>query len=487
VADFEKAGAISIKATIILSDLHAGAEESLLSVIGDDGTVDPRSKSNTTTRFADAIRTTLTALSGADAHDLVILGDALDLSLAPPQVAAGVFGGFMAALPPQMLGGQMSFLPGNHDHALWTAQRYATGPGSPVEADHWAHVTPAFAAQATRTGSATLNALMPPGSATVVTYYPNQGLGPVTVGKERRAVMLHHGHFIESAYKLMTRLCATLSGEPAPAMTAETLETVNGSWIDFAWSSFGDTGPLGRQIARAEEMLVTGGGAHVMQDRMAAALARMLQSSLPLPHAAQVSETLLQLARGLVDSFVGSYSEMERFSYTAFLSRASTQGLCAYIDQVVADQMRRELDSAPDDMRLSFIFGHTHKPFADALVTESFARPVTVYNTGGWVLDTELMSSVEGAALAFVDAQMNTALLTLYSLGGDGLLQKPAVSSADPVADADNPMLSALHDAVTSADTEWDAFRDAVQADLAAKQAMYLRRARDGETRGGAA
>lgn len=443
--------------------------------------------SRTTTCFGDAMQATLTALSGTDAHDLVILGDALDLSLAPPQVVAGVFKGFMATLPPQMLGGQMSFVPGNHDHALWTAQRFADGPGSPVGADHWAHVTPAFAAQATRTGSATLNALMPPGSTPVVTYYPNQGLGPVETATERRVVMLHHGHFIESAYRLMTRLCATLSGQPAPAMTAETLETVNGSWIDFAWSTFGDTGPLGRQIARAEEMLVTGGGARVMQDRMAAGLARMLQSSLPLPHAAQVSETLLQLARGLVDSFIGSYSEMERFSYTAFLSRASRQGLCAYMDRVVADQMRRELDGAPEDIRLSFIFGHTHKPFADALVIESFKRPVSVYNTGGWVLDTELMSSVEGAALAFIDAQMNTALLTLYSLGGDGLLQKAAVSSADPVADADNPMLAALQDAVATADGEWSAFRNAVQADLAAKQAMYLRRAGDGASRGGAA
>ena len=480
-------GAISIRATIILSDLHAGAEESLLSVLGPDGRVDPQGISRTTTCFADAMQATLTALSGSDAHDLVILGDALDLSLAPPQVAAAVFQGFMARLPQQMLGGQISFVPGNHDHALWTAQRYAAGPGSPVEADHWAHVTPAFAAHTTRTGSATLNALMPPGSAPVMTYYPNQGLGPVEVAGERRAVMLNHGHFIESAYKLMTRLCATLSGQPAPAMTAETLETVNGSWIDFAWSRFGDAGPLGTQIARTEERLVSGGSAHRVQDRMAAALASMLQSSLPLPRSAQVSDTLQQLARGLVDSFVGSYSGMERFSYTAFLSDASRQGLCAYIDQVVADQMRRELDGAPGDMRLTFIFGHTHKPFADQIVADRFRRPVTVYNTGGWVLDTELMSSVEGAALAFVDAQMNTALLTLYSLGGDGLVQKPAVSSADPVNDAGNPMVQALQAAVAAADAEWSAFRDAVRADLEDKQAMYLRLAGDGTARGGAA
>lgn len=434
------------------------------------------------------MRATLTALSGDDAHDLVILGDALDLSLAPPQVAAGVFKGFMDALPPQMLGGQMSFVPGNHDHALWTAQRFASGPGSPVQADHWAHVTPAFSEHATRTGSATLNALMPSGVAPVVTYYPNQGLlGAAETAQERRAVVLHHGHFIESAYKMMTRLCSTLSGQPAPAMTAETLETVNGTWIDFAWSTFGDTGPLGRQIALTEEMLVTGGGAHVVQDRMAAALARMLQSSLPLPHAAPVSDTLLELSRGLVDSFVGSYSEMERFSYTAFLSRASIQGLCDYIDHVVAGQMRHELDMEPGAARLTFIFGHTHKPFADALVTESFARPVTVYNTGGWVLDTALLSTMEGAALAFVDERMNTALLRLYSLDGDGLLTNAAVSSADPVADADNPMLQALQDAVSSADSEWTAFRKAVCGDLEAKQAMYLRHAGNGAKRGGAA
>jgi UDP-2,3-diacylglucosamine pyrophosphatase LpxH len=479
--------AISLRTTIILSDLHAGAEESLLSVLGEDDTVDPIAVSRTTTAFGTAMRATLSALSGEDAHHLVILGDALDLSLAPPQVAAGVFRGFMAALPPQMLGGRMSFVPGNHDHALWTAQRFADGPGAPDEAGHWAHVTPAFAAPETRTGSATLNALMPAGHAQVKSYYPNLGLGPVTTATERRAVMLHHGHFIETAYSLMTRFCATLSGVPAPAMTADRLETVNGSWIDFAWSTFGDTGPLGREIARAEQGLVTGGGARLVQDRMAAALARGLQASLPLPRSAQVSDTLQQLARGLVDSFVGSYSEMERFSYTAFLSRASQQGLHAYIDEVVADQMLRELDGAPGDTRLTFIFGHTHKPFADQIVTDGFRRPVTVYNTGGWVLDTALLSTVEGAAVAFVDAQMNTALLTLYSLGGDGILLAPAVSSADPVADADNPMRTALQAAVASADAEWSAFREAVRADLETRQAMYLRRAGDGTAKGGVA
>jgi len=484
---FREDSHIPTRATIILSDLHAGAEESLLSVPGPDGRVDPTMTSRTTAAFGDALQATLASLSGSDPHDLVLLGDMLDLSLAPPHVAAGVFQGFVANLPRQVLSGRMSFVPGNHDHALWTAQRFADGPGSPARPGHWAHVTPAFAGHAGQTGSATLNALMPSGVPPVLSYYPNQGLGPVSDGAGRRAVVLHHGHFIESAYKLMTRLSATLSGEPAPAMTAETLETVNGSWIDFAWSRFGDAGPLGTQIARTEERLVSGGSAHRVQDRMAAALASMLQSSLPLPRSAQVSDTLQQLARGLVDSFVGSYSGMERFSYTAFLSDASRQGLCAYIDQVVADQMRRELDGAPGDMRLTFIFGHTHKPFADQIVADRFRRPVTVYNTGGWVLDTELMSSVEGAALAFVDAQMNTALLTLYSLGGDGLVQKPAVSSADPVNDAGNPMVQALQAAVAAADAEWSAFRDAVRADLEDKQAMYLRLAGDGTARGGAA
>ncbi len=480
-------GNVSVRTTIILSDLHAGADESLLSVLGSDGRVDPNVHSKTTTAFADAMATTLAELSGSDAHDLVILGDALDLSLASPDVASGVFQGFMSRLPPQMLAGRMSFVPGNHDHALWTAQRFADGPGSPTETDHWAHVTPAFGNRATRTGSATLNALMPPGGAPVVTYYPNLGLGPVTDTGEERAVVLHHGHFIESAYRLMTRLLGVLSDQAAPPLTADMLETVNATWIDFAWSGFGDTGPLGTQVALAEERLVTSGGAHMVQDRLAAALARMLQSSLPLPREARVSDTLMEVARGLVDSFVGSYSEMERFSYTAFLSHASRRGLCDYIDHVVVRQMQQDLGNDGKETRLTFIFGHTHKPFADQIVAENFERPVSVYNTGGWVLDTALLSTVEGAALAFVDERMNTALLTLYALDGDGVLQKAAVSSADPVADEDNPMLEALQDAVTAADHEWDAFRLAVRDDLEAKQAMYLSRTEDGAVRAGTA
>lgn len=424
---------------------------------------------------------TLAALPGqtADdgAHDLVLLGDTLDLSLGQPATAAQVFGGWLSCLPRQMLGGRITFVPGNHDHALWTAQRHAHAAGDPTDPARWAHVTPAFADRASLGGSAMLNALMPPGAGPALTLYPNLGLGPVTVQGEHRAVMLHHGHFIEAAYKLMTGLLTALSGQPAPPMTAASLETVNGSWIDFAWSTLGDTGPLGRQVALAEGMLVTGGGAHAIQDRMAAVLARMLKSSLPLPHEARLTDTMLDLSRGLVDSFAGAYSEQERFSYTDYLSRASQAGLLDYLDHVVAGQMARELGGDPSQTRLSFIFGHTHKPFADQVIADAFARPVPVYNTGGWVLDTALLSSVEGAAVAFVDAQMNTALLTAYGLDGDGVVQKAAVSSADPVADADNPMLQALGNAVAQADPEWGAFRDAVSGDLDAKQQMYLHRA----------
>lgn len=478
---------MAARATIILSDLHAGADESLLSVLGIDGHVDPDAISGTTAAFAQAMDATITALSGTQAHDLVILGDALDLSLSQPHVASAVFRGFMAHLPTQMLSGSISFVPGNHDHALWTAQRFAEGRGSPADPAHWAHVTPAFADRATLSGSATLNALMPEGSAPVVTYYPDQGIGPVTGDTDHRCVVLHHGHFIESAYRFMTRFLTVLSGRAAPPMTAETLESVNATWIDFVWSRFGDTGPLGKQIALSEELLLTGGGAHQVQDRLAGALARMLQASLPLPREARVSDTLMQVSRGLVDSFIGSYSQMERFSYADVLSRASQQGLCDYIDHVVAGRMQDELNADPRDMRLTFIFGHTHKPFADRIIAERFARPVTVYNTGGWVLDTAMMSSVEGAAIAFVDEHMNTALLTLYDLDGDGILQAASVSSADPVADKDNPMLGALRGAVDAAGHEWDAFLESVRSDLKAKQAMYLQRAVTGEKREGAA
>jgi len=123
-----------------MSDLHAGAETSLISNIVrlGNGTfeIDRHNPSPTTEALSAALRPTLEDLGQGhdEPADLVLLGDVLDLSLSPPDRSAQVFETLARSLfmgsgrenKPTHLSRQVFFIPGNHDHSLWTALRYQT-------------------------------------------------------------------------------------------------------------------------------------------------------------------------------------------------------------------------------------------------------------------------------------------------------------------------------------------------------------------------
>lgn len=435
--------------------------------------------------FATAMGKTLRGM-GADRPALVLLGDALDLSLASPPDSAAVLTGFLTALQAEAGIGPVRFVPGNHDHMLWTAARFGTGtrPGAaPQQTRFWQHATPAFAAPAALGTSALLDSLLATAGmeGTAATSYPNLGLDAGTCVPDAPLAVLHHGHFVEDTYRMMSRLLAALSGRPAPPMTVEGLEAANGSWIDFGWSMLGDAGRLGDEVSLAERLLETGGGARAFEAHLAGMVAQALRQALPLPYSASVATGIDYLASGLVDSFVGAWSQLERFSYNSCLTEASRAGLATYLAEAVRAQLVAELGHAGGGAgrgdwpgQLTFVFGHTHKPFADRLPVTGFARPVTVYNSGGWVADTSQLSTVEGAGVVFLDEALNGALLRLYAMPDGRTVAPPQAITADPRPEADNPLLGRLAAGVAGAQTEWAAFTAAVGEALQGRQAMYL-------------
>lgn len=463
--------------------MHAGARESVLTVL-DTQTFEPipHQVSVATQAFGKALNATLSTLALDAKPDLVLLGDALDFSLSNPAISAEILAGFLGS------GGMdvaqnfqnIQFLPGNHDHSLWTAERYGATTGDnpdPTHPSYWAHTSPAFE-PAEKLGTTTaLNHLLKGigYNKEVATYYPNMGLLPQSKTQDPpRATVLHHGHFIESAYRMMTDLLATLTGTPVPEMTVENLETINGSWIDFAWSTIGDNGALGAQVSISEQILLTGGAAHALQDHLASLLATEARRLLPIPRSDEMDNYLKMTTRAAVDQLIGAYSQVERYNYTEPLSAASQKGLAAYIGEAVVTQMRQELKACELPEDLTFIFGHTHKPFADRIVVDGWKRPVSIYNTGGWVLDTALRSTVEGAGICFVDDAGNTAMIELYMMGQSGDITSARVISSDPNPDDKNPLFIALHKAVDANAAAWDDFTRMVELDITIKQDMYL-------------
>lgn len=464
--------------TVVLSDFHAGAAESLLTVLDADDRPDPSRVSPTTAAFAAAFVPTMKALTAVHGKaDLVLLGDVLDLSLGRPDQAAQIFSGFLRELGAGDLFASIAFVPGNHDHVLWTAERYgataggAKGPGDP---QFWAHSSPAFAPPQTMGTTTVLNAILAAGGVTqkVGTYYPNMGLQPQAGGQ--RLAVLHHGHFIESVYTAMSSLLAAMRDKSVPPMTAERIEKENGSWIDFVWSTLGDGGRVGTEVTLAEEMMVTGGASHVLQDRVASMLMRQVQGGLGLPVTGLAETWLQRICRGAVDKMLGSYADMERFDYETYLSPTSVAGLLTYLTQVVARQLAEEVPGHGPGDHLTFVFGHTHKAFADALVVPGFTAPVSVYNSGGWVLDTADLSTVEGAGIVLLDGALNSAMLQVYGLTEGAVVLPARVISSDPQPDATNPLFQAVQKAVTAQAELWTAFSTTVAAELKRKQDFYM-------------
>jgi hypothetical protein len=74
---------------------------------------------------------------------------------------------------------------------------------------------------------------------------------------------------------------------------------------------------------------------------------------------------------------------------------------------------------------LTFVFGHTHKPFSTlepvrvglSGTIEEADMSVKIYNLGGWVVDTVAPNPLHGAAAFLLDDDLNAAYLPLYQEG----------------------------------------------------------------------
>lgn len=468
-----------------MSDFHAGATNSLLTELTEDYSPRTGAISEAASTFADALNQTLANFPKGSRFDLILLGDMLDFSLARPDVSSNVLACFLDKLDFVKKADRAVYVPGNHDHALWTAERFGALAGhgtDPGSAEFWSHITPMAGSEAYLGHSTIMGAVLAQAGfgGQALTAYPNYVMGNSSLSGTEKMIAFHHGHFIEDAYRAMTNLLATLSGEPTPPLTVEILEGQNGAWIDFAWSTLGDLGTIGTDGALAQRFLETGGAAHAFQSYLARLMAQAVKSRLPMPSFDLMDKAIDYGAAGLVDYTVGAFSQLERFSYQEVLSRASIAGLKGYIGGPLRQQMIGDFGKEALPRDLSFVFGHTHKPFTDQIVVDEFKRPVTVYNSGGWVMDTALMHTVEGASIVVIDEDLHTAALQLYRMTGASVTP-PEVQSADPIPDADNLMFTTLDKARAGASRAWETFTRSVDRTLAQRQDMYLANGRTAE------
>lgn len=411
---------------VILSDLHFGATNSVLTALCPDGAGGWRADPARPTPLLEGLVAGLGQLGAAQQQrpTLILAGDVLDLALSPDQVASAAFEHFvdLAFSPPgRMFAPTVYYLPGNHDHHLWETAREAQyvaalrANGEEPPRPPW-HVTRlVMARQPPAVTTELLSALIQrrPGCSdvTVQVAYPNLAL--TSAGSER-CLVVSHGHFTESIYTLMSRLKDILFPDqavPGPRSVA-TLEEENFAWIDFFWSTLGRSGQVGADLSVVYADLTDAPALDVL----AANLIGGLLARGNGPEWLHPVEGFL--LKALFKREVNRVSRSERGNPDQTLSPAGRDGLRSYLAGPVLAQLRDELGPLPPEV--GFVWGHTHKPYAEAFPVEGYRAPVSVYNTGGWVVDTAVAATAQGGSAVLVDDDLNCASVSVYRQTASG-------------------------------------------------------------------
>lgn len=417
---------------VCLSDLHFGAENSILSnLVSGDVIVDTANASPVLDALVAGLATLIGANENKDTKPTLILnGDILELALASDNVALMVFELFLDRIFPAngeaLFDETILYQPGNHDHHLWETARelqYANllheiGPEKPLPIP-W-HATKLYFQEDKRAVySELLQELArrrPHRSKIKVRVsYPNMG---IRSEDGQTSIVFHHGHFVESIYQLMSSLkTAIFPDRPLPIEVWD-LEAENFAWIDFFWSTLGRSGDVGEDVGLIYDMLQSDAAI----EQLAGNLAASITSRTTKKGVLACSRWLIRPALDKVLKVIATrVAASERKAPTFALSPGAQAGLVAYLSGPLIKQLAAESPQRDGTLprQVKFVFGHTHKPFMDARTIPGLANPVRVFNTGGWVVDTLQVEPLHGANVVLIDEHGEVACVRLYNQAAD--------------------------------------------------------------------
>ncbi|MGH9114770.1 MAG: hypothetical protein ACRDWW_02975, partial [Acidimicrobiales bacterium] len=428
---------------VVLSDLHFGATNSLLTtLVADPG--EPggcRADPATPAPLLEALLGGLAVLvEGQETPPTLILaGDVLDLALSPEEVAATCFGTFVDLAfgsTRQLFAPVVYYLPGNHDHHVWEGTRETVYAhhirGLPLaepipSPSHTTDLRPGHLVRSESNLVSTLIRRRPECSGIEVGVgYPNLAL---VSASGHRAQVVSHGHYTEPIYTLMSRLRAILFPAQADAgeMTSvETLERENFAWIDFLWSTLGRSGDVGIDVAQVYADLQSASNLDVLADRMTTVLASR-------PHNAPWVRGVERVVFGAaLRREVRHVARAERATPGVVLTDKGRAGVRSYLQGAVRQQVAEQLGTVPAEV--GFVFGHTHKPFLEAWDLDGYTGSVQIANSGGWVVDTSAAAVCQGGAAVLIDDDFDAAVVQFYRQAPGGVL--PVQVLAPPSGDA---------------------------------------------------
>lgn len=430
---------------VCLSDLHFGEDRSLFSNMESGGQVDYSRPSRFMTEFVDCLKTILPQKKRGEKRTLILNGDALELAFCEMNLGGALFRQFMSLL---MYGKNpiftdFIFIPGNHDHHLWELARenqylkylkrkhrkervnYLAPQRKQQDLPRPWHTTEIFLELEKNPISASfLSEITEPfrNGRSITVAYPNLAL----LNRDKsKCVVFHHGHFTESVYWSISSLKKNLFDYPLPSDVWE-LEEENYALIDFLWSALGRSGEAGHGLETIYTKLLKPETLHAVTSKIGNMIAD--SSSNPLVD----GFNYLNGIETILNNIIRDYWYSERSSLDCVISESGMECLSRYLDtplrRHIANRMQKHdpkywdlpEEEWPDpptviDMETTFIFGHTHKSWYDLLEPKHYEKPVRIYNTGGWVVDSLKTALTHGGSIALVGENLETDLLWVYN------------------------------------------------------------------------
>ena len=143
------------------------------------------------------------------------------------------------------------------------------------------------------------------------------------------------------------------------------------------------------------------------------------------------------------------------------MSETAKKGLWAYLNGPLQEQIMTELKgNMPAD--LTFVFGHTHKPFQEEMNFQGYRDRVNVYNTGGWVVETVDPQPLHGGAAVLIDENLNAAALRMYNEHADPAGYFVSLREARHTGESVNPLYLRLGALLDQTAGLWKSFPETV-------------------------
>lgn len=404
---------------VVISDMHLGAENSILTnLAGETYETDTSKPSPVMAKMIECLRDIITKNEGAVKPTLVLNGDLMELALTTTNDAAMAFKRFIELIMPangeMIFDNEIFYLAGNHDHNLWERSRnyyyiqYLKGlaPGEPIKDE--IHCTRMFNPETVSENLLVtlIHQYTHLQDVTVSALYPARA---VINDDRQKCVIFCHGHYVESMYSLMTSLRSRIFPDRQEPQSYQELEQENYAWVDFFWSTLGRSGSVGKDINLIYDKMQDPAEVRLMIHNIAASFSEKNKSIL----LRWIEKEMMQEILGLT---VGRLAASERNEPDVVLTPDATKGLALFMEKFVLNELKKELDGHVP-ANISFVFGHTHKPFQKLMQLGSYPYPVKIYNSGGWVVDTMHQQSLHGGSVILIDEHSDVVALQMYKEG----------------------------------------------------------------------